>query len=164
MNADADSFDTCDGDHSGSLSYDEVWAGVLLAHVHLARYCGIAALYPPSRDQVVEFCQAVDPKDRQKVGRTEFRDIVALTLAHLMSRIFLYYGMLVFLVPFVASRIVTRLPRIQSVIVEHSLALMFCVGIVPSAFRLVDRTLRYFMDHIRVRRKRLDRTTPKVVN
>ena len=141
-------FEACDGDHSGSLTYDEVYAGVLLAHLHLARYAGIAALYPPSRNQVMEFCEKVDPKGKQAVGRTEFREIVKLTMAHLGSRIIIYYGFLVLLVPMIASRIVSRLRFIHSSAVENILALFFCLGVFPSAFAFVDRVLRTFLGKI----------------
>ena len=105
-------FDICDAAGDGRINEDELYAGLLLVHLNLAKYVGVTACNPLNRTEVNELFQtaaASDPLnvlDRQTIGPNAFADIVVLSCAKISSRIIVYYTLLVLLVPFLTRRII----------------------------------------------------------
>lgn len=106
-------FDMCDARGDGRINSDELYAGILLVHLHLAKYVGVTACTPLNRtevDELFKLAAAADPLstllDRQTIGPDAFGDIVLLSCAKISSRIVVYYALLVVLVPFLTRRII----------------------------------------------------------
>uniref|UniRef100_A0A7S3PAZ1 EF-hand domain-containing protein n=1 Tax=Amphora coffeiformis TaxID=265554 RepID=A0A7S3PAZ1_9STRA len=109
-------FDMCDAAGDGRINCDELYAGILLVHLNMAKYVGVTACNPLNRTEVQDlFRMAVeaDPPsidsvmDRgETIGLEAFSDIVLLSCAKISSRIVVYYTLLVLLVPFLTRRII----------------------------------------------------------
>lgn len=99
-------FGVCDGNSTGRINKDELYAGVLLVHVNLAKYAGPAACYPPSRTVVEGLFSAVDKDQSGQINQEEFAHILRVCSVHIASRIFVYYAILILLVPKLADAIV----------------------------------------------------------
>jgi hypothetical protein len=99
-------FDVCDHDKNGKVYKEDLYTGVLLVHLHLAKYFGIAAANPLNRTQVEDIFERIDVDERGWVDFTAFQDIVVLSTVNIGSRILVYYAMLMALAPFLTSRLV----------------------------------------------------------
>lgn len=106
-------FDKCDAAGDGRINRDELYAGILLVHLHLAKYVGVTACNPLNRTEVHELFDLAAQQDawsivdgRQTIGRDAFGEIVVLSCAKIASQIVVYYTLLVVLVPFLTRRII----------------------------------------------------------
>ena len=50
------SFDVCDHDKTGEVGKTELYAGVLLVHLNLAKYCGPAACFVSFENEFLALC------------------------------------------------------------------------------------------------------------
>lgn len=69
-------FRICDSTHTGSVNSTELYAGVLLVHLNLAKYAGPAACYPANRDAVDKLFMASDDDNSGGVDEAEFMNIM----------------------------------------------------------------------------------------
>jgi hypothetical protein len=69
-------FKICDSDGNGSLNATELYAGVLLVHLNLAKYAGPAACFPAPRDVVNQLFIASDYDNSGGIDQTEFEAIM----------------------------------------------------------------------------------------
>lgn len=99
-------FDVCDDSGDGIVDEAELYAGLLLVHLNLAKYAGPSACYPPTR----AICDRLFIKaDRDRSGgidRTEFQYIVGVLCAQILSRMLVYYLVLILGVPLLATCVV----------------------------------------------------------
>lgn len=99
-------FDQCDLDGSGQLDQTELYAGLLLVHVNLAKYAGAAACYPPSRLTVNELFLAADGDNSGTINADEFTQIMCVCCSQIAGRMLSYYMVIVLLVPFLADALI----------------------------------------------------------
>lgn len=96
----------CDADGTGRIGRPELYAGVLLVHVNLAKYAGAAACYPPTRSVVDDLFTASDADGSGYIEETEFMEIIRVCSVDIASRIVVYYAILILLVPYLADGVV----------------------------------------------------------
>ena len=106
-------FNVCDADQTGRINQAELYAGILLVHVNLAKYAGAAACYPPTRTVVDDLFAAADADGSGSIEEAEFSEIVRICSMDIASRIVVYYGILILLVPYLADGIVHVLRQID---------------------------------------------------
>ena len=53
-------FEVCDKDNTGCIDKDDLYVGILLIHLNLAKYVGAAACNPPSQKQMEELFDVID--------------------------------------------------------------------------------------------------------
>lgn len=99
-------FSVCDVDGTGHVNKDELYAGILLVHLQLAKYTGSAACYPPTRRVIEQLFEASDDDQSGFIDETEFTQIMVICCAQIMSRILVYYGLIILLVPRMASSLI----------------------------------------------------------
>jgi hypothetical protein len=99
-------FDVCDSNQSGTIQKEEMYAGILLVHLHLANYFGVAATHPLNRTQVDELFDHCDPDGNGYIALEGFEDIAIMSCINITSRIAIYYAMLLALAPFLTSRLI----------------------------------------------------------
>lgn len=99
-------FTVCDGDSTGKIGKEELYAGVLLVHINLAKYAGAAACYPPTRKVVDHLFVAADKDHSGSIEEEEFTEIMRICSVDIASRIVVYYSFLILLVPYLADGIV----------------------------------------------------------
>lgn len=102
-------FAQCDSDGTGELNKTELYAGILLVHVQLAKYAGAAACYPPTRAVIDSLYEASDDDKSGKIDEEEFTQILMVCCAQITSRILVYYSIIILLVPYIADAMVKGL-------------------------------------------------------
>lgn len=153
-------FSVCDADKNGQLTRDELYSGILLVHLHLAKYIGIAACQPLNRTQVDELFDVATSKTVGKIGINEFEDIAVLSCTRITSRVMVYWVVLVGLVPFLTSRAILVMHRFLDVtlgryhakslpwlkqlwifttwLAEHSVSVAVFTAFVPWLYTKID--------------------------
>jgi len=102
-------FDICDADGTGKVNKDELYAGILMVHLKLAKSAGPAACYPPTRETIEELFDAADHDKSGDIDEHEFGKIMVICCGQIFSRMVVYYGLIVFFVPYLAGGIVLAL-------------------------------------------------------
>ena len=69
-------FSICDAHKTGSINATELYAGVLLVHLNLAKYAGPAACFPASRSVVDKLFAASDDDKSGGIDAAEFEAIM----------------------------------------------------------------------------------------
>ena len=98
-------FSVCDDDQTGELGKAELFAGLLLVHLNLAKYAGPAACYPPSRHVVNQLFDAADASRNGGIDESEFKVIMGICCAQILSRIAVYYAILILFVPYLVNHL-----------------------------------------------------------
>jgi hypothetical protein len=152
-------FSVCDSDKTGQLNKSELYAGLLLVHINLAKYAGAAACYPPSREVVEELFEASDDDNSGFIDEEEFTSIAVICCAQILSRIAVYYSIIVLLVPYLAAWFVYGILHIDEflgreipkegrslgpvvhlamTIMERFVGLVFFFLLIPLLFDVID--------------------------
>ena len=108
----------------------------------MAKYAGPAACYPPTRAVCNQLFDAADKNQSGGIDREEFVKIMGITCAQILSRILVYYLVLILLVPFLAARAVDHLKipngSYQEMAAEQTIGmgLFFCA--IPFVWNRID--------------------------
>lgn len=169
-------FSVFDTDENGEISKDDLYSGILLVHLNLAKYVGIAACQPLNRTQVDELHDLAASKNDGRVGKREFEEIAVISCAHVASRLVIYWAILVAVIPFMAAKAhlflfhtllasnqVSSLPRanwmepISNVamwFVEHILTAAALTFMVPTFYNRIDAFFSRYLTPIRKSKQR----------
>jgi len=106
-------FDLIDDSGDGLIDGAELYAGILLVHLKLAKNAGPAACYPPTRVVVDRLFIKSDRDQSGRIDRLEFHYIVGVLCAEILSRMFVFYIVMILCVPIIATFVVdkARIPR-----------------------------------------------------
>ena len=107
-------FSQLDIDGSGSLDSAELYSGVLLIHLELAKYFGPAACKPPSRSQVTSLFHQYDTDRSSTLSRPEFTSLCVLLLSNIAGRVAFQLLVTIALLPALAPLVVKHLAMILS--------------------------------------------------
>ncbi|EEC48398.1 predicted protein [Phaeodactylum tricornutum CCAP 1055/1] len=151
-------------DKDGRVGRTELYAGILVVHLNLAKYAGAAACYPPTRATVEELFVAVDDDKSGYIDEEEFKQIVVICCVDVTSRIVTYYSILILLVPYVTEALLTgfctldhslgwdiqksHAPALQWVesilswneIAEKAVGFILFILVIPIFFDYIDRS------------------------
>jgi len=87
------------------------YTGTLLVHLHLAKYVGVAACQPPTREQTDELFTLADADGNSFLSKEEFTSAVLVATAPMASRIAVYWTLLA-LLPLLVTHCMTTLTRV----------------------------------------------------
>jgi EF hand len=110
--------------------------------LNLAKYAGPAACYPPSRQVCNAMFEAADVDCSGTIDREEFTHIMSVLCAQILSRIVVYYIILILLVPVIAAKIMDWTGILEGSYLEMaanqttSLALFFVA--IPLIWNKID--------------------------
>lgn len=99
-------FGVCDRNQSGEINKTELYAGLVLVHLNLAKYVGPAACFPPSRDTVDKLFDASDDDNSGGIDENEFTQIMIVLCSEITGRIITYYTILILAVPYLVTAII----------------------------------------------------------
>lgn len=99
-------FETMDDSDSGYIDEAELYAGMLLVHLNIAKYAGPAACYPPTRTHCDALFQQADTDTSGGIDRFEFVYIVSELSKQILARMIVYWFVLLLSVPVLASTII----------------------------------------------------------
>lgn len=102
-------FGVCDNDSTGEIHKDELYTGVILVHLMIAKYAGAAACFPASRETVDKLFDASDEDDSGTIDEEEFQKIMVVCCGQIASRVVLYLALLIVISPGAAYIIVMGL-------------------------------------------------------
>ena len=100
-------------DENRQLGKKEVYTGILLIHLTLARYAGPAACYPPSRAVVERMFQAADDDNSGHIEEPEFTQIMMVCCVDIVYRILVYWLILILLVPYMSEQFVLNVLQLD---------------------------------------------------
>jgi len=106
------------------LDKDELYKGVLLLHLRLAKYAGPAACNPPSITTVNTMFELFDFDNSGQIEEDEFLDIMIILCSQIATRVFFQWALTILIVPFLARNILAFI--------------VFLVGSEYFKFALVD--------------------------
>jgi len=95
-------FVVIDHDKSGTIGKDEMYTGVLLIHLNLAKYAGYSACRPPTRKVVEGIFDKMDDNKSGQIDESEFIEIMVVICSHIATRIALQYFLIFLIVPQIA--------------------------------------------------------------
>lgn len=167
-------FDKCDTNQNGRIDPADFYMGVLLVHLHLAKYVGVAACHPPTRDQMHELFELADEDHNGRLCKQEFTNAVVVACAPITSRIAVYWSLLG-LLPLVVGRfmgglshvlrgnIATMSPSLAKKTLaflewgfENCVAIFFFSILVPNIFSRIDTASRRYARKRSHRRRSTD--------
>lgn len=96
-------FNACDTSKTKNLSKDELYSGLLLVYLNIAKYAGPAACYPPSRSVVDNLFDACDVDKSGGICEEEFVTIIIILSSQMTWRIATYQIFLISLLPYVVD-------------------------------------------------------------
>jgi len=99
-------FVACDLNKSGNVSRSELYSSLLFVHITLARYAGPAACFPPSREVSDQLFEAADVDNSNGIDKIEFESILVCCCAQILSRMLVYYSVLLLFVPWFARHVI----------------------------------------------------------
>ena len=102
-------FKACDTSNSGRLSKEELYSGLLLVYINIAKYAGPAACYPPSRKVVNDLFDACDENESGDICEQEFVSIIIILSSQMTWRIATYYLFLILMLPYVIDLLISML-------------------------------------------------------
>jgi len=94
-------FKTCDTSDSGEVSKGELYTGLLMVYLKIAKYAGPAACYPPTREVVETLFDTCDVDQSGLVNEDEFVMIMVVLTSQLTWRILTFYALIIMLVPYI---------------------------------------------------------------
>eukprot|EP00531_Pseudo-nitzschia_arenysensis_P013326 CAMPEP_0116128026 /NCGR_PEP_ID=MMETSP0329-20121206/7143_1 /TAXON_ID=697910 /ORGANISM="Pseudo-nitzschia arenysensis, Strain B593" /LENGTH=202 /DNA_ID=CAMNT_0003622143 /DNA_START=63 /DNA_END=671 /DNA_ORIENTATION=- len=136
-------FKACDTSKTGSISKSELYVGLLSVHITLARYAGPAACFPPSREVSDQLFEAADADKSGGISKPEFQKILAILSAQILSRMLVYYFVLILYVPWFSNKVVDSIESIPEGGLIHSIAeqvisVAIFMGAVPLLWNAID--------------------------
>ncbi len=149
-------FEVCDVEGTGRIDKRAFYTGMLLVHLNLAKYAGVAACSPMNRTQVDELFELADQDRTGLLNKQEFTDAIIVSTARITSRILIYWVIILFAIPVLVRRTLTLVlplvhPRDQSrPVIRHALltfewlmrhfVTLACFSVlVPQLFSQIDR-------------------------
>jgi len=92
-------FDICDMSDDGIIDASELYTGLLLVHLNLAKYAGPAACYPPTRHVCDRMFEKADTDQSNGIDRSEFQYIIGILCGQIISRMIVYWIVVILCVP-----------------------------------------------------------------
>mmetsp|Transcript_18741 Transcript_18741/g.21696 ORF Transcript_18741/g.21696 Transcript_18741/m.21696 type:complete len:241 (-) Transcript_18741:196-918(-) len=141
-------FTACDLNQSGDVSRSELYSSLLYVHITLARYAGPTACFPPSREVSDQLFDAADIDQSNGIDKIEFESILMCCCAQILSRMMVYYSVLILFVPWLArhvledvlGRFVYRIPSgsYWEVAATETISLSIFMGAIPLLWNAID--------------------------
>lgn len=105
-------FHDMDTDGNGGVDENELYTGLLLIHLELAKYAGPSACTPPSREVVKSIFASMDKDDSSTINEHEFIDIMVILCSEIATRIVIQWLLTIFLVPQISRFILIALSKL----------------------------------------------------
>lgn len=140
-------FAACDTSKTGEITKSELYVGLLSIHITLARYAGPAATFPPSREVSDELFEAADVDGSDGIDKNEFESIMMILCAQILSRMFVYYTVLLVFVPWFSRKVIDRatfIPNDSYLEFAANLTITLSIfnGVVPVIWNAIDAKSR----------------------
>jgi Ca2+-binding EF-hand superfamily protein len=136
-------FGASDGNRSGLVNQEEMFAGMLFLHLTLAKHVGPAALNPPSRKVLNAMFEEADADNSGRLGKQQFREIMSVLIWIILIRTMVFYLVAIVTVPLLVVLVVylfevpTNSYYVRLISVAISLLVSFFI--MPRLFNFIDK-------------------------
>mmetsp|Transcript_4304 Transcript_4304/g.9321 ORF Transcript_4304/g.9321 Transcript_4304/m.9321 type:complete len:239 (-) Transcript_4304:506-1222(-) len=93
-------FDFVDTDGTGDLDKSELYTGMLIVRLKIAKHAGSAACYPPTRAQCDEYFDEADKNNTGTIDRSEFHTILEIVTINVLTQMVANYASIILLSPY----------------------------------------------------------------
>ena len=135
-------FEKMDDSGDGLIDEAELYAGLLLMHLSLAKNAGAAACFPPDRATVDRMFRAADVDSNGVLNKQQFHWVMENMCGAIIGRMFVYYAIMIMTVPLCASLVVYLLHVPEQTYIENAIRLICAILvmnlIVPLLWGKVD--------------------------
>lgn len=139
-------FASMDSTGKGEVTKDELYSGLLLVHLKLAKFVGAPACYPPDKSTCDTLFDAADHDNSGGIDKEEFASIMAVSCAQMMSRMVMYYLIVMLFVPYAAAQTVNALPIDEGsyleMITESAVGFIIFSVAIPVVWNKIDNASR----------------------
>jgi hypothetical protein len=139
-------FASMDSTGHGEVTKDELYSGLLLVHLKLAKFVGAPACYPPEKSTCDTLFDAADHDNSGGIDKDEFSSIMAVSCAQIMSRMVMYYLIVMLFVPYAAAQVVDALPIDEGsyleMITEAAVGFVIFSVAIPVVWNKIDNASR----------------------
>ncbi len=136
-------FEMIDDSRDGVIDEAELYAGLLLMHIKLAKHAGPAACYPPERASVDRMFRAADPDQSGTLDREEFHWVMGIMCAAILGRMFVFYVVMILTVPILASWVIIGFKIPEDTYLEQTVrtatAMLVFYLIIPLLWNIIDK-------------------------
>lgn len=116
-------FEKMDDSGDGLIDEAELYAGLLLMHVSLAKNAGAAACFPPDRATVDRMFRAADVDKNGLLNKQQFHWVMQNMCGAIIGRMMVYYAIMILTVPICASGVVYLLHVPEQTYTENAIRL-----------------------------------------
>lgn len=135
-------FEIMDDSGDGVIDEAELYAGLLLMHISLAKNAGAAACFPPDRATVDRMFREADVDNNGVLNKQQFHWVMENMCGEIIGRMFVYYALMILTVPLCASWVVYLLHVPEETYQENAIrtacAILVMNLIVPWLWGKVD--------------------------
>lgn len=135
-------FAVCDDSADGIIDEAELYAGLLLVHLTLAKYAGPAACYPPTRKVCDRLFDAADQDNSNGLDKDQFHWVMGILCVQILSRMMVYYVVLILCVPILASYVIAIAHIKEGTYLElatrESVSMLSFFLVVPLLWNAID--------------------------
>ena len=96
-------FDFVDVDGSGAINKQELYTGMLIVRLKIAKHAGSSACYPPSRAECDQYFAESDRDGSGTIDREEFHKILEILTTNILTGTIAYYSSIILALPYPVS-------------------------------------------------------------
>ena len=135
-------FAVCDDSGDGIVDEAELYAGLLLVHLNLAKHAGPAACFPPTREVCDRLFDAADQNNSHGLDKQQFHWVMGILCVQILSRMMAYYVVLILAVPILASYVISIAHVPEDTYLElatrESVSMLSFFFVVPLLWNAID--------------------------
>ena len=135
-------FEMIDDSGDGVIDKAELYAGLLLVHLNLAKNAGPAACYPPTRVVCDRIFRAADIDGNGVLDHEQFHWVMGVLCAQILARMVVFFAVMIITVPFIGSWAVelANVPEksYMEKLIRVAISLLVLFLIVPALFNAID--------------------------
>lgn len=135
-------FEMIDDSGDGVIDKAELYAGLLLVHLKLAKNAGPAACYPPTRAVCDRMFRAADRDGNGVLDHEQFHWIMGVLCAEILARMVVFFAVMILTVPFLGSWVVEigKIPEESYLekLIRVGISMLVFFFIVPALFNAID--------------------------
>jgi len=131
-----------DDSGDGVIDKTELYAGLLLVHLKLAKNAGPAACYPPTRAVCDRMFRAADRDDNGVLNHDQFHWVMGVLCAQILARMVVFFAVMIITVPFLGSWVIelAKVPEESYLekLIRVVISMLVFFFIVPALFNAID--------------------------
>mmetsp|Transcript_14993 Transcript_14993/g.34761 ORF Transcript_14993/g.34761 Transcript_14993/m.34761 type:complete len:247 (+) Transcript_14993:31-771(+) len=135
-------FDSMDDSEDGVIDEAELYSGLLLVHLKLAKFVGPSACFPPDRKACGRLFADADRNNSGGLDRNQFHWIMGVMCAEVFLRMLVHYVFLILVVPVLASSLISfvGIPRdtYLALAIQQALSMGVFFLAIPIVWSAID--------------------------